>query len=118
MRDDVIYYINTCLIYQQDKVEREKPIGLLEPLPVPQRPWESVSMDFISGLPKVGEYGSILVVVDWFSKYATFIPAPTYCTTEETAYLFLKHIVKSLGVPQNFVSDRDSRFTGRFWTEL
>lgn len=71
-----------------------------------------------NGLPKVGEYGSILVVVDRFYKYATFIPAPTYCSAEETAYLFLKYIVKYWGVPRNIVSDRDSRFTGRFWTEL
>ena len=70
------------------------------------------------GLPKVGEYGSILVVVDLFSKYATFIPAPTYCSAEETTYLFLKYIVKYWGVPRNIVSDRDSRFTGRFWTKL
>lgn len=48
----------------------------------------------------------------------TFIPAPTYCSAEENAYLFLKYIVKYWGVPRNIVSDRDSRFTGRFWTEL
>lgn len=90
----------------------------LEPLPVPTRPWESVSMDFISALPKVGDYGSILVVVDRFSKYATFIPAPTFCSAEEAARLFFKHVVKYWGIPQNIVSDRDSRFTGRFWTEI
>ena len=66
MGDDVEEYFRTCLICQQDKVERAKPLGLLEPLPVPERPWESVSMDFISNLPKVGTLGSILVVVDRF----------------------------------------------------
>lgn len=115
MRDDVDAYVRTCLVCQQDKVEQQRPAGLLEPLPIAGRPWESVSMDFISALPKSEGCGSIMVVVDRFSKYATFIPASKDCTA---ARLFLKHVVKLWGVPQSIVSDRDPRFTGRFWTEL
>ncbi|KAI5652974.1 hypothetical protein M9H77_30161 [Catharanthus roseus] len=100
------------------RLEQNAPPGLLDPLPIPKRPWESVSMDFITSLPKSEGFGSIIVVVDRFSKYATFIPAPTDCTAEETARLFLKNVVKLWGVPSNIVSDRDPRFTGRFWTEL
>ncbi|GMP96988.1 hypothetical protein CsSME_00045408 [Camellia sinensis var. sinensis] len=92
--------------------------GLLEPLPVPKRPWESVSLDFITGLPKVGDIGTILNIVDRFSKYATFIAAPKYVSAEETAQLLFKHIVKYWGVPKSIVSDRDTRFVGNFWTEL
>ena len=51
-------------------------------------------MDFIIGLPKSEGYGSIIVVVDWFSKYATFIAAPKDCTIEETTWLFFKNVVK------------------------
>lgn len=51
-------------------------------------------MDFIIGLPKVGNLDAIVVVVDRFSKYTTFIPAPRTVTAEETAQLFFKHIVK------------------------
>ena len=83
MRDDVELYVKTCLVCQQDKVDNQLPGGLLEPLPTPSQPWESVSMDFISALPKSEGFGSIIVVVDRFSKYATFIPAPTDCTVEE-----------------------------------
>ncbi|KAL0285954.1 UNVERIFIED_CONTAM: Transposon Tf2-11 polyprotein [Sesamum angustifolium] len=54
MRDDVETYVRTCLICQQDKADHQKKAGLLQPLPIPKRPWESVSMDYISGLPKVG----------------------------------------------------------------
>ncbi|RVX03567.1 hypothetical protein CK203_027943 [Vitis vinifera] len=61
---------------------------------------------------------SIIVVVDRFSKYATFIAAPTDCTAEETARLFLKHVVKYWGLPKFIISDRNSRFTGKFWMEL
>ncbi|KAL0402126.1 UNVERIFIED_CONTAM: Transposon Tf2-11 polyprotein [Sesamum latifolium] len=118
MRDDVEMYVRTCLICQQDKADHQKKAGLLQPLPIPTRPWESVSMDYISGLPKVGDLGSIIVVVDRLSKYATFITAPKHVTTEGMAHLFFKHIVKYWGLSKDIVSDRDSRFTGVFWTEL
>ncbi|KAH9648298.1 Endonuclease [Citrus sinensis] len=100
------------------KVDHQLPAGLLEPLPLATRPWESVSMDFITSLPKSEGCGSIVVVVDRYSKYATFIAAPTNYKVVEAARLFIKHIVKLWGVPKSIVSDRDPRFTGRFWTEL
>ncbi|OMO77547.1 reverse transcriptase [Corchorus capsularis] len=118
MRDDVETYVNTYLVCQQDKIEQRLPAGLLEPLPIPEHPWESVSMDFIVGLPKVDGFANIMVVVDRFSKYDTFILTPKECPAEKAAWLFLKHVVKYWGVPRNIVSDRDSRFTSRFWMEL
>ncbi|KAK9233383.1 hypothetical protein WN943_023632 [Citrus x changshan-huyou] len=118
MRDDIEAYVRTCLVCQQDKVDHQLPAGLLEPLPLATRPWESVSMDFITSLPKSEGCGSIMVVVDRYSKYATFIAAPVDCKADEAARLFVKHIVKLWGVPKSIVSDRDPRFTGRFWTEL
>ncbi|RVW26149.1 Transposon Ty3-I Gag-Pol polyprotein [Vitis vinifera] len=84
-------YVRTCLVCQQDKVEQRQPRGLLEPLPIAEHSWDSVTMDFIIGLPKSEDNDSIIVVVDRFSKYATFIAAPTDCTAEETTRLFLKH---------------------------
>ena len=66
----------------------------MEPLPIAEHPWDNVTMDFIIGLPKSEDNGSIIVVVDRFSKYATFTAAPNDCTSEETARLFLKHVVK------------------------
>ncbi|KAL0402123.1 UNVERIFIED_CONTAM: Transposon Tf2-12 polyprotein [Sesamum latifolium] len=88
MRDDVEMYVRTCLICQQDKADHQK------------------------------KAGSIIVVVDRLSKYATFITAPKHVTTEGMAHLFFKHIVKYWGLSKDIVSDRDSRFTGVFWTEL
>ncbi|CAL8989416.1 unnamed protein product [Prunus brigantina] len=118
MREDVDSFVRTCLVCQQDKTLQKQPGGLLEPLPVTTRPWESLSMDFIVSLPKSEGCGSILVVVDRFTKYATFIPAPADCNAEETARLFLKHVVKYWGIPKSIISDRDTRFTGKLWTEL
>ncbi|KAK3017021.1 hypothetical protein RJ639_006532 [Escallonia herrerae] len=81
---------------QQDNVERKKKAWLLQPLPVPKRPWESVSLDFITGLPKVEDLGIILVVIDRFSKYASFIATSKYCSAEDTVQLFFKHVGRVL----------------------
>lgn len=90
--DSLEQFVKTCLVCQQDKVERQKTAGLLEPLPIPKKPWVSLSMDFITGLPKVKDFGSIMVVVDRFSKYASFIPAPHACTAEVAADLFFRNV--------------------------
>ena len=82
------------------------------------RPWESVYLDFITHLPKVGEYEPILVIIDRFSNYATFIPTPKICSAELTVQLFFKHIVKLWGISSSIISDRDSRFIRTFWTKL
>nr|GEU71346.1 hypothetical protein VITISV_029702 [Tanacetum cinerariifolium] len=118
IKDDVETFIRTCLIFQQDKIKQKKSRGLLDPLPTPKGPWESVSMDFITCLPKSEGSGSIIVVADRFLKYGTFIAAPPNVTTNDMAKLFFKNVVNYWGVQHVIVSDRDSRLTGRFWTEL
>ena len=71
MRQEVEEYVHTCIICQQDKSDHHRQGGLLQPLPIPERPWASVSMDFISHLPMVQGYNGIMVIVDLFSKYTT-----------------------------------------------
>ena len=71
-------------------------------------------MDFISGFPKVDGKASIMVVVDRFSKYSVFIAAPKLCSSEVAADLYYKYVVKYFGVPADIVSNKDTRFTGRF----
>ncbi|KAF2299522.1 hypothetical protein GH714_032352 [Hevea brasiliensis] len=56
-------------------------------------------------LPKVGEYDNILVIIDRFSKYEAFVPMSKYCSAEDTARAFFKHIVKYWGIPKSIVSD-------------
>ena len=75
-------------------MEHEPPAGLLQPLQILGSIWESVSMDFIVGLPKSKGCTSIFVMVDRLSKYATFTPILKECTAEVTANLFMSHIVK------------------------
>ena len=108
MGEDVQAYVKSCLICQMDKTERKKAVGLLQPLPILERPWENISMDFITGFPKVRDFKSVFVVVDRFSKYVVFIPAPHACPVEEAAKLFFSNVVKHFGLPKNIVSDRDA----------
>ena len=63
-------------------------------------------MEFISGFPKVEGFGSILVVVDKFSKYSVFIPALIECLVEKAAQIFFSNVVKHFRMPEDIVSDR------------
>ena len=75
-------------------------------------------MDFINEFPKVEGFGSVLVVVDRFFKYAVFILASSECSAEEAARIFFSNVVKHFGMSEDIVSDRDTRFTCMFWVEL
>ena len=75
---DVRRYVQTCHSCQANKSTTQKAADLLQPLPIPDEPWESVSMVFIIHLPKTKEgHDAILVVVDRLTKMAHFIPTVT-----------------------------------------
>ncbi len=74
LKDSAEEYVKTCLTYQQNRTLNKKQAGLLQPLPIPEGPWESVSMDFIVSLPPSRGFDAIMVVVDRFNKMAHFIP--------------------------------------------
>ena len=75
MKKDITHYVSSCLVCQKVKYDRGKQPGLLQPLPIPEGPWESISMDFVFGLPcsSQGNTG-IWTIVDRFSKQPHFIP--------------------------------------------
>jgi hypothetical protein len=70
-------YISECVTCHHNKSEHTLPAGLLQPLPIPEQKWESISMDFITGLPKVQGKDCIYVVVDRLTKFARFYAIPT-----------------------------------------
>ena len=112
-------YIRTCDSCQRNKPSLQKPGGLLQPFPNPNEPWERVSLDFITKLPTtINGNDTILVVVDMLSKMAHFISTTEKSTAEDVAKLFFDHIVRHHGLPKTIVSDRDTRFTGKFWQAL
>ncbi|CAI7882768.1 unnamed protein product [Closterium sp. NIES-53] len=94
MANDVQKFVTSCDTCQRMKSSKQKKAGLLQPLPVLEQPWQVVSLDFITGLPPTNAgHDAILVVIDKFSKMGHFIPTHTTARTEETAQLFLKHII-------------------------
>ncbi|KAK4390461.1 Transposon Ty3-G Gag-Pol polyprotein [Sesamum angolense] len=101
MEEDVEAYVRTCLVCQLDKVEKKKEAWLLPPLPIPEGSWQSVSMDFISGFPKVNSMAFIFVVVDRFFKYGIFIDAPNTESVNALVEDYLRHYV--LASQQNWV---------------
>lgn len=92
MKQQVKTMVRECMVCQQAKTERVSPAGLLQPLPIPQKPWSVVSLDFIEGLPRSGGYDTVLVVVNKFSKYAHFLPLAHPFTALQIAKVFLKEI--------------------------
>lgn len=116
MKYDVAEYIRTCPICQRTKASNSQQAGLLQPLAVPKKPWDSVSVDFITGLPETAAgFDAIMVTVDRFSKYAHFVPTKTTSKADATADLFYNKIVCEHQVPLSIVSDRDSKFTSEYW---
>ena len=118
MRHDISQFIRNCQVCQRIKPARHAPYGYLKPLSVPQRRWDSLSMDFIVGLPKSKSFDAIWVVVDRLTKMAHFVPCNSTVDAPKLASLFKSHIFKHHGLPSNIVSDRGSVFTAAFTKEL
>jgi hypothetical protein len=118
MRESIKNFVKECHVCQQHKVEQLSPAGLLQPLPIPRRIWEDISMDFIDGLPPSQGKTTILVVVDRLSKYTHFILVAHPYTAVGIVQVFFDNIFKLHGMPKTIVCDRDSTFTSAFWTEL
>ncbi|QRW27785.1 Retrovirus-related Pol polyprotein from transposon [Rhizoctonia solani] len=93
-------YVHTCDICQKAGHRRHGPRGFLQPLPIPQQPFEVVSMDFIMDLPPSNNYNAILVIVDKLTKYGHFIPCTTQIDEVQTAQLFHDHIWCHYGLPR------------------
>ncbi|GJV53917.1 putative nucleotidyltransferase, ribonuclease H [Tanacetum coccineum] len=93
--------------------------GLLQPLEIPVWKWDEISMDFVTGLPRTQrKHDAIWVVVDRLTKSAHFLPIRKDYPVSKLAEMFQQEIVRLHGTPSAIVSDRDPRFTSRFWKGL
>jgi hypothetical protein len=118
LKEDVMSHIKECSTCQANKDEQTHPVGLLQPLPIPEHKWEIISMDFITGLPKVQGKDCIFVVVDRLMKFAHFFAIATDFSAAQVADLFFREVFRLHGLPKTIVSDRDNRFMSTFWQEL
>ncbi|XP_050897828.1 uncharacterized protein LOC127104701 [Lathyrus oleraceus] len=118
-KKEIAEFVYSCLICQKSKIEHQKSSGLLQPLSIPEWKWDSISMDFVSGLPRTpSNCETIWVIVDRLTKSAHFIPIRMDYSMERLAKLYIKKIVSLHGIPSSIVLDRDARFTSRFWEGL
>jgi len=119
MKFDVTKFVRRCLTCQRIKAEHQKPSGTLRSLEIPEWKWDAVTMDFVVGLPRTSSKNdSIWVIVDRLTKSAHFLPIQITYSLDRLARIYIKEIVKLHGVPSSIVSDRDPRFTSRFWGAL
>ena len=98
-------YVKSCTTCARAKTPHHRPYRLLKQLPIPERPWDSISMDFIEQLPSSSGFTAILVVVDRLSKQAIFVPTYDTITSPQLTQLFLLHIFSKHGVPSHVTSN-------------
>ncbi|GJX82418.1 ty3-gypsy retrotransposon protein [Tanacetum coccineum] len=111
-------FIRECDICQRQKPDLAAYPGYLQPLPIPEKIWCSISMDFIEGLPSSQGKKMIMVVVDRLSKYAHFMALEHPFTTSTISQVFLDNVYKLHGLPESIISDRDKVFLSHFWQSL
>ena len=119
MHAEIRHYVATCLACQSNKPSTQLPMGLLQPLAVPERPWQTVTLDLITQLPRSqAGHDAIVVFVDKLTKMVHYAATTTAVTAPQLAELFMQCVVRQHGVPESIVSDRDPRFTSHFWRAL
>ena len=112
---NVQQFCKSCVTCMQSKPQRHKPYRSLKQLPIPERPWNSISMDFIEKLLSSSRFDTILVIVDWLTKQAIFIPAHNTITSADLACLFVLHVFSKHSVPSYVTSDRGLEFVLNFF---
>ena len=118
MKSDVHHFVTTCPTCQQSKPDRSRYLVLLQPLPVPSYAWQSISMDFVEGLPQSHGFNCIMIVVDRFSKFSHFIALKHPFTALGVAKIFMQQVYRLHGLPSSIISDHDKIFLSTLWQEL
>jgi len=119
MKKEGAKYVAKCGICQQVKVEHQKPVGLLQPLLIPEWKWKNISMNFVSGLSR-GKGGSnaIWVIVDQLTKSTLFLAMKMTDSVEKLTKLYVDEVVRLHSVLVSIVSNRDPRFTSQLWPSV
>ena len=119
MKKDVLDFVTKCMVCLRMKVELQVPSSLLQSIRIPEWKWDRITMDLVVGLPLIGrKHDSIWVVVDQLMKSAHFLPVRIDYSLDKLTELYIEDIVRLHGIPVSIISDRDLRFTSRFWGKL
>ncbi|KAG3127041.1 hypothetical protein PI126_g22047 [Phytophthora idaei] len=111
-------YVRACEVCQRVRLAAFSQAPL-QSLPTPSECWQSISMDFVFGLPPDSKWRTgVVVFVDRFSKMVHLAAVPAEVTAVQTARLFVDMVFKHHDMPLDIVSDRDPRFIARFWQEV
>ena len=114
MKNDVIEYIQACTTCGIAKPKNHK-LGLYLPLPILDKPWHSIFMDFMSSHPTAKNgHDFAYVVVYRFSKLAILMACRKAIFVEETTKVFFEHVWVHFGIPKSIISNRDSWFLSKF----
>ena len=115
-------FCDSCHTCQTGKSRNHYPYGLLNPLAVPARPWESIGIDFVGPLPesrnRLGAFDMLCVIIDHLTSMVHLVPSLQTYRARDIAEIVFEHVYKLHGIPQVIVSDRDSLFTSQFWERL
>ena len=107
------------MVCQKVKAEHQVSSGLLQSIRIPEWKCYRITMDFVVGLPLIGrKYDSVWVVVDRLTKSVHFLPVRTDYSLDKQAELYISEIVRLHEIPISMISDKDMRFTSRFWEKM
>ena len=93
MATDIEAFCRLCRKCQTNKTDTLKPQGFLHSLPIPDKPWQSVGMDFMGPLPKSLGNDYLLVIIDQLTSQVHLVPTTTRVTAKEVAWLFFKEVM-------------------------
>jgi hypothetical protein len=100
---------------QRVKAKHRHPLGLLQPLPIPEKKWEVITIEFITKIPKTTrQHDSIMVVVDKLTKDSHFFLVKITHTSANIAEIYMTEIPRLHGIPRTIVSNRDTKFNSNF----
>jgi hypothetical protein len=123
MHREVSRYLRNCHTCRQTKAPRDKQHGLLNPLPIADRPWKHISMDFVTHLPKtLRGYNAIAAIVCRLTKRRILEPmiaadkGTDAMATAKLVYLSMRR--QGVGLIDSFVSDRGPQWDCEFWEHL
>lgn len=111
---DIDQFVSNCHACRRSKVPRDKTPGLLRPLPIPDRPWQHISMDFKEMPSDHKGMNMVCVFVDRLGKRPISVPCDRSVDARVMAQLYLVHVHKYYRPATTIVSDRGPQFISAF----